>query len=174
MIRIITKARLVAFAILIISLIPQYSQANIIDDVEDQIRELFLDEQDVKCLAKNIYYESRGEPKEGKVAVGIVTLNRVDHPQYPKSICDVVYQRTKSREGKTVCQFSWTCKKMATPKAGNPLWEESVRIAKNILLGKYSLWEEKYERAHHFHSTSVNPGWNLRRVARIGRHIFYH
>jgi N-acetylmuramoyl-L-alanine amidase len=106
--------------------------------------------------------------------VGIVTLNRVDNPRYPDNICDVVYQRTKSREGKTVCQFSWTCMRLTKPKADNPLWTDSVNIAKRILMGKYSEWEKKYRRAHHFHSTSVNPGWNLPKIGRIGRHIFYH
>ena len=31
------------------------------------------------CLAKNIYYEARGEPLQGKIAVAQVTLNRVTH-----------------------------------------------------------------------------------------------
>jgi spore germination cell wall hydrolase CwlJ-like protein len=49
---------------------------------------------EVKCLAQNIYYEARNEPEEGKVAVGVVTLNRTQDPRFPKSVCGVVHQRT--------------------------------------------------------------------------------
>lgn len=175
MIRIITKACLAALITLAVFAVPQHSVSGTIDEeINRIIKESSLEEQDVRCLAKNIYYEARNEPKEGKVAVGVVTLNRVENPKYPKSICEVVNHRTKSREGKTVCQFSWTCMRLAKPQESDPLWLDSIRIAKNLLLGQYTHWEKKYERAHHFHNTSVNPGWNLRVVARIGRHIFYH
>lgn len=175
MIRIITQACLAAFLMLAVFAIPRPSVSQTIDEeITRIIRESSLIEQDVRCLAKNIYYEARNEPKEGKVAVGVVTLNRVENPLYPKTICDVVNHRTKNREGKTVCQFSWTCMRLSKPKESDPLWLESIRIAKNLLLGEYDHWEKKYERAHHFHNTSVNPGWNRRIIARIGRHIFYH
>jgi N-acetylmuramoyl-L-alanine amidase len=36
--------------------------------------------------------EAEGEPYAGKVAVAIVVLNRVDHPQFPNSIKEVIYQ----------------------------------------------------------------------------------
>lgn len=175
MIRIITQVILATFLMLVMLVSPRLSISQTIDEeLIKVIRESALEEQDVKCLAKNIYYEARSEPKEGKVAVGVVTLNRVENPRYPKSICDVVNHKTQSKDGKTICQFSWTCMKLAKPKDSDPLWVESIRIAKNLMLGQYEHWEKKYERAHHFHSTNVNPGWNLRVVARIGRHIFYH
>lgn len=173
MIRTINKAVAAVFITLAL-LVPHFAKANPIDDVIDQIYEMSLDEKDLNCLAKNIYYESRGEPKEGKVAVGMVTLNRADNPKYPNDICKVVNQRTRTQDGKMVCQFSWTCMRMRSPNASDPLWLESVKIAKNLMLGRYENWQQKYDNVHHFHSTSVNPGWNLRRVARVGRHIFYH
>lgn len=173
MIRIIPKARLVAFLILVTGLCTQQStvKASLADTT--QISAERLQEKEVQCLAKNIYYESRGEPKEGMVAVGIVTLNRVEHPKYPDTICEVVKQRTRSREGKTVCQFSWTCKRLPHPAPHDPNWKESVQIAKTLLLGKYTEWQKKYDQAHHFHSARVSPGWRNRVVARVGRHIFY-
>lgn len=175
MIRIINKARLVAFSILVLGLTPyNVSALPLVEEPEQPTEESALSLPDLTCLAKNIYYEARNEPKEGKVAVGVVTLNRVDHPKYPDSICEVVNHRTRNKEGKTICQFSWTCMKLPKPKESDPLWVESIKIAKNLLLGKYKHLEKKYENAHHFHSTSISPGWNLRVVARIGRHIFYH
>ena len=172
MIRVITKARLVALSILVSVGCLQVTKAE--DIVENStILETTLQEKEVQCLAKNIYFESRGEPKEGMVAVGIVTLNRADHPSYPDSICGVVHHKTKMSNGRTVCQFSWACNRSRQPKKSDPLWEESVRIAKQLLTGKFEFWQTKYENAYSFHSTSVSPRWNLKRVARVGRHIFY-
>ena len=37
----------------------------------------FIDQEEVACLAINIYHEARGESSEGKIAVAFVTLNRV-------------------------------------------------------------------------------------------------
>ncbi|MGI5901497.1 MAG: cell wall hydrolase [Desulfitobacteriia bacterium] len=48
--------------------------------------------EDVELLARIIYAEARGESFEGQVAVGAVVLNRVQHPQFPKTIREVVYQ----------------------------------------------------------------------------------
>lgn len=175
MIRIITQVFLVTFLTLGALAIPQPSVSQTIDEeIRRIIEEATLVEKDVNCLAKNIYYEARNEPKEGKVAVGVVTINRSENPKYPDNICDVVYHRTKSKEGRTICQFSWTCMRLAKPSENDPLWVESIRIAKNLLLGQYEYWEKKYQSAHHFHNTSVSPGWNKKVVARIGRHIFYH
>jgi len=50
--------------------------------------------REVQCLAQNIYYEARNEPEEGKVAVGLVTINRTQDPRFPDSVCGVVHQRT--------------------------------------------------------------------------------
>lgn len=48
--------------------------------------------EDVELLARIIHAEARGESFEGQVAVGAVVLNRVQHPDFPKSIKEVVYQ----------------------------------------------------------------------------------
>ena len=56
-------------------------------------------ESAVYCLEKNISEESRSEPKEGKEAVGLVTLMRALSKKYPNTVCGAVYQPR---------QFSWT------------------------------------------------------------------
>ena len=53
-----------------------------------------VDPRDLKCLSKNIFYEAASEPEEGKVAVGLVTLNRAQDGRFGNSICDVVEQRS--------------------------------------------------------------------------------
>lgn len=131
--------------------------------------------QDTECLARNIYYESKNEPEEGMVAVGVVTINRSESPKYPKTICGVVNQKTTIGQA-IVCQFSWTCTmaKNRKPREDDPMWKESQRIANELATGGYSEWREKYGESFHFHAVHVNPGWKLKRVAKTGRHIFYH
>ena len=121
--------------------------------------------RELKCLADNIYYEAGNQSTKGKLAVAAVTINRVNSPKFPKSICSVVYQRTRG-----TCQFSWTCMRKYVP---NPeQYAEAKRVAEKVLfaganhgvLGKNVLF---------YHADYVNPGWNLRRVTKIGDHIFY-
>ena len=64
------------------------------------------------CLATNIYFEARGEPVRGQMAVAMVTLNRVNDGRFADTICEVVYQSEKNSKGKPIrgrCQFSWYC-----------------------------------------------------------------
>ena len=42
------------------------------------------------CLATAIYFEARGEPTLGQIAVGQVIMSRVADPRYPDNVCDVV------------------------------------------------------------------------------------
>ena len=60
----------------------------------------------MSCLAEALYFEARGEPIKGQLAVGEVVLNRVEDPRYPNSICKVVNQGTGRR---FACQFTYTC-----------------------------------------------------------------
>ena len=64
-----------------------------------------IDQKELMCLARNIYFESGSEPEQGKIAVGMVTLNRAQHPDFPSTICGVVKQKTvfeRPRQIKTV------------------------------------------------------------------------
>jgi spore germination cell wall hydrolase CwlJ-like protein len=158
--------------------------------------------KDIQCLARNIYYESANEPEEGMVAVGLVTLNRAADPNYPSSVCGVVHQRTALEVPKkvthmvttkvgyfgrtethketqtvwtklTVCQFSWACMNVRTPKSDDPRWLESQRVAQALAEGEYSDYRDKYANAMHFHAVSLHPGWRLKKITRIGGHVFY-
>lgn len=149
----------------------------------------FLSDKDVECLARNIFYESGSEPTEGKIAVGIVTVNRAQDPRFGRSVCEVVKARTvvtKTREVKKtemvrvgyfgppekvvrteevvqqvpVCQFSWTCQGYARqPKPTDERWVESKKIAEGIARGDYEEYRGKYGTALFFHSTGVRPIW---------------
>jgi len=119
----------------------------------------------VDCLAENIYYEAGFEPRDGKIAVAMVTLNRVQNPQFPKDICSVVKQRTR-----TTCQFSWFCEHKTIQNTSAYLQ------ARDIALLVYANYEKMYdmtEGALFYHADYVNPRWKLERTTVIGRHIFY-
>ena len=154
--------------------------------------------KDQECLAKNIFYEAASEPEEGKVAVGIVTINRSRDERFPQSICGVVNQktvferiRTVSRQVKTmfgtkeekeqvsvktaVCQFSWTCERNIKLRKEDERWQESQRVARELLEGGYTDYRIKYQDAMYFHATRVKPSWahQKSRIDKIGGHIFY-
>ena len=121
----------------------------------------------VLCLAKNIYYEAGGESAKGKAAVAHVTLNRKNSSLFPNSVCNVVNQRYRSS-----FQFSWVCMKKAPPKQHTETWRESLRIAKQTLAGHTS---DPTHGALFFHAVYVKPSWSrkFRQTIRIGNHIFY-
>jgi spore germination cell wall hydrolase CwlJ-like protein len=124
----------------------------------------------VLCLAKNIYYEAGNESFDGKVAVAQVTLNRVEHQQFPETVCGVVQQRTRVGN-KTICQFSWVCEPVGKIRYNSHRWQDSLDIARNVM--RQGLQLEELENALYFHATHVNPNWGLERLTRIGNHIFY-
>lgn len=109
--------------------------------------------KELECLATNVYREARGEPFAGQVAVAKVTLNRVKDERYPKTICKVVYQRY---------QFSWTAK-----------YHNVVYDMNSLTAAITAITSKSKFKATHYHATYVNPRWNLKRIAKIGNHIFY-
>lgn len=122
--------------------------------------------RELKCLADNIYFEAGNQSKTGKLAVAAVTINRVKSPKFPKSICSVVYQKTRG-----TCQFSWVCEGKKRIRSQQQ-YAESKRIAEKVLLSgaNHGIFGRN---VLFYHADYVNPGWNLRRVTKIGDHIFY-
>lgn len=119
--------------------------------------------QELVCLAKNIYYEARGESYRGKLAVAQVTLNRVDNINYQNTICKVVYAPN---------QFSWT-KDKAVKHPQGPAWLEALELANSIIENGVAL---PGFRALYFHNHTVLPTWSKtkQRIAQIGNHVFYN
>jgi N-acetylmuramoyl-L-alanine amidase len=127
---------------------------------------------DLQCLAENIYFEARGEPVKGQVAVGEVTLNRLRSRHFPKTVCKVVHDsRWDPSRKRFVAHFSWTDLEMLNQPHG-PAWEQ----AKDVAIAVYDeINEPVVPDALFYHATSVNPIWarNKQIVAKIGNHIFY-
>lgn len=54
---------------------------------------------DRECMTRVMYFESNRSSSEGMLAVGTTVMNRLDSPKYPKSVCDVVGQRSQFAPG---------------------------------------------------------------------------
>lgn len=122
-----------------------------------------LDEQG-KCLATAVYFESMGESLQGQLAVANVVINRARSNQYPSTWCGVVKQKA---------QFSFVRNgRFPSIDTGSDAWRKAQAIARIAALNITSalpgdvLW---------YHADYVAPRWrnNLRRVEKIGAHIFY-
>jgi spore germination cell wall hydrolase CwlJ-like protein len=122
-------------------------------------------QKQVDCLAENIYYEAGFEPHAGKVAVALVTLNRMQDPRFPKDICGVVKQKTTS-----VCQFSWFCHKVSIKN--KEVYEDAKEVAVYVY-ANYENLKDITKGALYYHADYVSPRWKLEKTTVIGRHIFY-
>lgn len=143
------------------------------------------------CLAQNIFFEAGTESYMGKVAVALVTLNRVKDIRYPNNVCDVVkqgptYESWKTRQTddptdaifwpvRNKCQFSWYCdgKSDDIPDNARIGWKQAQEVALyTLVLNQY---KGLVEGATHYHADYVNPDWRhkLTLIGQIDRHIFY-
>ena len=124
---------------------------------------------ELECLALTIYFEARGEPVEGKLAVGYVVMNRTLHPQFPQDVCNVVRQGGLKRYR---CQFTWWCDGRSDRPRETSAWEQSKVVARQVF------WETAADPtggALWYHADHVSPAWQnkLSPGPKIGRHIFY-
>lgn len=126
--------------------------------------------REFRCMATAIYFEARGESIKGQIAVGQVIMTRVRSTFYPNTICGVVYQ---GQWNKNSCQFSFACDGIADTPKDRKQWETALDVAKNVISGKVYL--DEIGGATHYHATYVSPDWKkmMKRVTKIGVHIFY-
>lgn len=117
-----------------------------------------------RCLARNIYFEARGESFMGQLAVGLVTLERAASEDFPSTICEVVNEEYA---------FSWTTE---NPKVHNQAAYNKAKYAADTALVIKSSGLDIL-KADHFHTLDIPkyPRWSrhLKPVAIIGNHVFY-
>lgn len=121
--------------------------------------------EDQECIAAAVYFEARGEPIEGQLAVAEVVLNRAASGKYPSSICAVVKQPA---------QFSFVRKGRIPPIAkATDAWRKAVAVAH---VAAKHLAKQISSSVLWYHASYVRPDWGRRltRVAQIGAHIFYN
>jgi hypothetical protein len=111
-----------------------------------------------ECLARAVYFEARGEPLAGQLAVAQVILNRVASGRYAGTVCGVIAQPG---------QFSFN---HARTPAGGHDWQVAKAIA---AIAATAAWDVVAPQATAFHATRVNVSWSMHKVGTIGNHVFY-
>jgi spore germination cell wall hydrolase CwlJ-like protein len=124
----------------------------------------------LKCLTEAIYFEARGEPVRGQIAVAQVVMNRVFSGYYPNTVCGVVYQNSNRH---LACQFTFTCDGIPEVVREPDAWERAKKIAAETLDGE--LWLPEVGKATHYHAYWVHPSWvhEMTKMYRLGVHTFY-
>ena len=118
---------------------------------------------DMDCLARAVYFESRGEPLAGQLAVATVIVNRAESSRFPDTYCGVVKQRS---------QFSFVKRgQLPQPRAG-AAWNKARKIAR---IAHRDTWQSEADDSLYFHATYVKPRWASRMTmrAKIDTHLFY-
>ena len=145
--------------------------------IKKHLENNLIDEKQLDCMSKNIYFEAAIESTAGKIAVGQVVLNRINSKYYPDTVCEVVKQGRHYSNGFPVrdrCQFSWYCDgKHDVPYPGQ-LWKKSQDIAKFMLTSGYEV--DITDGALNYHADYIpNPRWakETNKTVKIDRHIFY-
>lgn len=119
------------------------------------------DDEAIQCLAGAIFYESKGEPLSGQLAVADVIINRSKSGRFPSSICDVVLQRG---------QFGFVRGgRIPNINEDSRSYRTAVAVAKVALA---EAWDGEADRALYFNRGRA-PASGLTRVATIGNHIFW-
>ncbi|MDX1810828.1 MAG: cell wall hydrolase [Gammaproteobacteria bacterium] len=126
----------------------------------------------LRCLALNVYFEARGEPTSGQLAVAMVTMNRVRSKRFPSSVCGVVWQKR---------QFSWTHDGKSDRPTDKKAWKRAQQIAKFVYF-KYDSFRTLSNGAldltkgalHYYAPKLADPYWaKSKNITRqIGGHLF--
>mgnify|MGYP006072934677 CR=1 FL=1 len=113
----------------------------------------YYNAEELDLIARVIMHESGNQPLEGKIAVGNVILNRVEHPSFPDTVYDVLFQKN---------QFPGATN--ATPN------EESILAAKLCLDGASVVPD-----AYWFSAVGLECWASINKdlVTVIGGHAFY-
>lgn len=115
-----------------------------------------------ECMAKAIYFESRGGTEKDQLAVGHTVQNRVRSGNFPTSVCAVVREPN---------QFSPHIRKGSGIRE-TQAYTKALTYAKKVINGTS---KDFTNGATYFHTPAVNPSWSrkFRRVYSNGQHYFY-
>ncbi|MBS0334202.1 MAG: cell wall hydrolase [Proteobacteria bacterium] len=124
--------------------------------------------RELDCLTEAVYFEARGENARGQAAVAQVVMNRVAAPNFPKTVCGVVFQGAATHG----CQFSFACDGSMRHALESDAWDRARKVAERALSGVVLA---DIRGATHFHTLEVQPAWGpqMMRVAQVGLHVFY-
>jgi N-acetylmuramoyl-L-alanine amidase len=115
----------------------------------------------LQCLAGAIYFESKGEPLTGQLAVAEVIINRAKSGRFPADVCAVVKQRG---------QFSFVRGGQIPNINAGTAYRTAIAVAKVALA---DAWNSPADKALYFNTPDRRPSVRAIKVASIGNHIFY-
>jgi N-acetylmuramoyl-L-alanine amidase len=119
------------------------------------------DDAAIQCLAGAIFYEAKGEPLSGQLAVADVIINRSKSGRFPEDVCGVVTQRG---------QFGFVRGgRIPSIDENSSHYRTAVAVAKVAMA---QAWDGEAERALYFNRGRA-PAAGLRKVAAIGNHVFW-
>jgi spore germination cell wall hydrolase CwlJ-like protein len=165
------------FLIIVITIGPSKVVEQEIDEIQPKIAKL-VDQKQLACLAKNIFYEAGNEPLMGQAAVARVVMNRISHG-FGKNPCAVIYQAhtidklvDDEIQKVKLCQFSWVCENKVEPNKNSARYKQAEKVAYDVLA--YDEYQDVVPKTTlFFHNLHVDPLWPYKQVAKIGNHIFY-
>lgn len=120
-----------------------------------------VDDSELHCLATTVYFESKGEPLAGQLAVAQVVMNRARSGRFASTLCGVVKQPS---------QFSFVRRGNLPSVSDSAQWRNAVGVA-HVAMKR--LHKGPASDALFFHAKRVSPGWGKRPLASVGNHIFY-
>ena len=118
---------------------------------EEEVFETILTEEEIDMIARLTYAEAGNQEEEGIRLVIDTILNRVDHPRFPSTVWDVIYQ----------------------PRQFSPMWNGSYNVAPIRDDIRKLVVEEAKERSNHdvifFNAIGYSYG---RSLFKVGDHYF--
>jgi spore germination cell wall hydrolase CwlJ-like protein len=120
------------------------------------------------CLARTIYWETKGEDEASMQSIANVVMNRLGHDGFADSVCEIV----KHGQEQGSCEFSWWCDGRSDAVEEEQSYEKAKEIARRALNGEL---KDITGGALYFHHRDVDPYWadKYTRLTEVGEHIFY-
>jgi N-acetylmuramoyl-L-alanine amidase len=114
------------------------------------------------CLALNVYFEARDQDLDGQYLVAEVVMQRLASPDFPDTVCEVVWQPSA---------FSWTSDGKSDKPTDVRAWLQAQIVANDVLLHGCLLCIG----ATHFATRDAKPHWAsaYQTLGLYGDHIFY-
>lgn len=119
--------------------------------------------EDLYWLSRIIEAESKGEPYNGKIAVGSVVMNRVKSQLFPNTVKGVIFEYYKG-----IPMFS----PVQNGKIYNNPSNDSIKAAREVLNGVSNVGNATY----FYNPDKAQSTWisnNKTYICRIGNHVFY-
>jgi len=144
-------------------MLPSYIRPRISKVSEDGLLIRSVSDEELDLLIRLVHAEAAGESYIGKVAVAASVLNRVDSPDYPDTIKDVIYHVV----GENGYQY--------TPVANGRINQPGDAAAAQAVEAALAGWDPTGGATGFYNPKATNDTWVRSRkvVAVIGNHVFF-